>query len=213
MTSEQQPYADRSYRSPAALVGGTLLLGVVLWVGGDAMLRGEGRAPLTAAAFLLFLVPLVVAFTLRPAVFAGADAVRIRNPFRTITVPWGAVVSIRSVFSNELVVEDSRKFQLWAIPVSLRARRVAQRRNERRAAGKSGRGYVAGGLFGLGGGTVSDDDSSPSKATGDEAVATLRELAELNEGKKGEPTVRWAYEILVPAVVGALAAAVLVVTG
>ncbi|GAA4663125.1 PH domain-containing protein [Streptomyces chumphonensis] len=212
MTSQQPPYSDRSYRSPAALAGGVLLLAVVLWIGGEAILRGEGRAPLTAGAFMLCLVPLISAFTLRPAVFAGADRARIRNPFRTITVPWGAVVSIRSVYSNELVVEDGRKFQLWAIPVSLRARRSAQRHNERRAAGRPRRGFVAGGLFGMGGG-IADDDDGPRRPPGDEAIGTLRELAERNEGKGGEPTVRWAYEIIAPAALGALATATLLLTG
>ncbi|MEE1927891.1 PH domain-containing protein [Streptomyces sp. TRM 70351] len=211
MSSQQPPaYADRSYRSSAALAGGVLLLAVALWIGGDAVLRGEGRTPLTAGAFLLAAVPLIVAFTLRPAVFAGAERLRVRNPFRTVAVPWGAVGSIRSGYSNELVTEDGRKVQLWAIPVSLRGRRSAQRRNARLSAGGQGRGGFSG-VFGMGG--VSGADEGPRQAEGDEAVATLRDLAERQSRHTGEVTVRWAYEILVPAVLGGLTLLAVLVTG
>ncbi|NEE29403.1 PH domain-containing protein, partial [Streptomyces sp. SID7982] len=66
----EPPHADRTYRSVAALVCGSLLLLLIAWMAGDAMIRGEGRTPWLALAALLLVVPLVVAFTLRPAVFA-----------------------------------------------------------------------------------------------------------------------------------------------
>ncbi|MGO4424824.1 PH domain-containing protein, partial [Streptomyces sp. MCAF7] len=91
-TADQETeYADRVYRSPGGIAGGVLLLAIGAWLGIDAMIRGEGRAPWLALAGLLFAVPLVIAFTVRPAVFAGQDRLRVRNPFRTITLPWGSV--------------------------------------------------------------------------------------------------------------------------
>src|SRR5206468_1785221 len=84
-------------------------------------------------AALVFVVPLVFAFTLRPAVFAGADRLRVRNPFRTITVPWGAVEGVRAAYSSE-VFAGGKKYQLWAIPVSLRQRKKAVRQSARGAA-------------------------------------------------------------------------------
>lgn len=35
-------YADRVYRSPMAVVSGVLLLALVAWLCGDAVVRGEG---------------------------------------------------------------------------------------------------------------------------------------------------------------------------
>jgi hypothetical protein len=196
MTSESPRYADRCYRSGAALAGGVLLLGLTGWLGGDAMIRGEGRTPLTAAAALLVAVPLTVAFTLRPAVFAGQESLRIRNPFRTISVPWGSVETVRAGYSSE-VVADGTKYQLWAIPVSLRERKKAHRHSERLATGKPPRG-----LLGLG---RVEDTATRRQAPADATIAELRGLAETYATAKGVPTVRWAYEILAPAVVGGVA--------
>lgn len=69
--------------------GGALLLLVVLWLGFDALFKGHGRTPWLALAGLILVVPLIVAFTLRPAVFANEERLRVRNPFRVISLPWG----------------------------------------------------------------------------------------------------------------------------
>lgn len=212
MSGEPNKYADRCYRSGSALVAGVLLLGLAGWLGGDAVLRGEGRTPVTAVAALLFVVPLVVAFTLRPAVFAGDERLRVRNPFRTITAPWGSVESIRARYSCELVA-DGTTYQMWSIPVSLRARGRATRHNERLARGEPPRG----GMFGLGGlgGAVDPEDEREKTAPADAAVAELRELADRHgneEAAQGPVTVRWSYEILAPLAVGFVALAVLWLT-
>ncbi|GAA4903483.1 PH domain-containing protein [Streptomyces coeruleoprunus] len=184
-TPSQPTYADRVYRSPLAVVGGVLVLGIAAWMGGDAVVRGEGRTPWVAAAALLMVVPLVVAFSFRPAVYANDDRLRIRNPFRTIVLPWAAVESLRAQYTTEVLTEGGAKYQLWALPVSMRDRKRSLR----------GSGEAVG------------------------SVATLGELRNLAEAgatrpsAKGEPSVRWAYEIVVPAVVGLVALVVLLVTG
>ncbi|MEV4439569.1 PH domain-containing protein [Streptomyces sp. NPDC049577] len=175
-----QEYADRSYRSPAGIGTGVLLLGLVAWLGGDAIARGEGRTPWLALAGMLCVVPLIIAFTLRPGVWAGADRLLVRNPFRTITLPWGAVDAVRAGYSSE-VLAGGRTYQLWSIPVSLRQRKRAVRRGEREGDGEAGR------------------------ATADAAVSALRDLAEKNAERataQGEVNVRWAYEMIVPSFVG-----------
>ncbi|NEC77255.1 PH domain-containing protein, partial [Streptomyces rochei] len=140
---------DRVYRSPAGLAGGVLLLALALWLGIDAVVAGEGRTPWVALAALLFLVPLVAAYTVRPAVLSNDDRLRVRNPFRVITLPWGQVASFRSGYSNEVFTEAGDKYQLWSIPVSLRGRKKAARQEARRAAGGGrGRGGVLGGFGG-----------------------------------------------------------------
>lgn len=196
MTTEEPTYADRCYRSGAALAGGVLLLVLLAWLAGDAVLRGEGRAPLTALAVVLCAAPLIIAFTLRPAVFAGEKRLLVRNPFRTITVPWGAVDTIRAGYSSE-VIADGVKYQLWSIPVSLRARKRASRHNARLQAGMKPRNVLSA--------RSGQDDSTPREAGSDQAVKELRELAERHSAQAGTPTVRWAYEVLVPAALGGLA--------
>ncbi|MFJ1899398.1 PH domain-containing protein [Streptomyces sp. NPDC088115] len=212
MTSPKPPaeptYADRTFRSPAGLVGGALLLLLILWLGVDAAVRGEGRVPWLALAGLLTVVPLVVAFTLRPVVFANDRRIRIRNPFRTITLPWTDVANVRAGYSSELFTREGTKYQLWAVPVSLRQRKKAARRQTRQATDDPyGRTSV-----------TADVQATRSLTAGaDQTVVDLRELAERAGDKPvaGDVTasVRWAYEVIAPAAVGAILLVILGATG
>ncbi|GHB43239.1 membrane protein [Streptomyces viridiviolaceus] len=208
---------DRIYRSPAGIAGGVLLLALVLWLGIDAVVAGEGRTPWVALAAMLFLVPLICAYTVRPAVFAGDDRLRVRNPFRVIVLPWGQIASLRSGYSNEVVTESGAKYQLWSIPVSLRARKKAARQEARRTA-NDGRGRGRRGAFGglSGGGAAAATTEGPVRAETDKVMDELRDLLEARakaETSQGEVTVRWAYEVAGPAVVGAVLLAVLLAVG
>ncbi|MEU7379074.1 MULTISPECIES: PH domain-containing protein [unclassified Streptomyces] len=211
-------FKDRVNRSSAGIASGALLLAVVGWLGIDALVVGEGRTPWLALAGMILVVPLVVAFTLRPAVYASTDRLRIRNPFRVIVLPWGQVSGLRSGFSNEVFDQSGTKYQLWAVPVSLRGRKRAARRQARaeaageRAAGAGRAGGRAGGAFGSG----SAADDGPVRAAGDQFMDDLRELHEAREHAEtaqGEVTVRWAYEIVGPAVAGAVVLAILIAVG
>lgn len=212
----QPQYADRVYRSTAGVAGGILLLVLAAWLGGDAIVRGDGRTPWLALAAMLTAVPLIVAFTVRPAVFAGAERIRIRNPFRTITLPWGGVDRMRASFSTELFAGD-RKFQLWAIPVSLRGRKRAARQTARAQAtsGSDPFGSTAARLRpGLRPGQrsrVNPDD--PIRSWSDQALVELSELSERHpvpeDGARPEPVIRWCYEVIAPAVAGAIVLIVL----
>ncbi|WP_336050770.1 PH domain-containing protein [Streptomyces sp. CA2R101] len=196
----QQQYAERSYRSPAALAGGVLLLLLGGWLGGDALLRGAAHTKLMAVFALLLGVPLVVAYTLRPLVRAGDDRLTVRNPFRTVTLPWGSVETLRAAFSTEAVSSSGTTYQLWAIPVSLRQRKKAGRQARRSA--------TPGPRFGPRAG----DDGPVPLALADQALAELREVQERAAGREsaqGEPVVRWAYEVIAPIVVGAAGLAVM----
>ncbi|MET8769268.1 PH domain-containing protein [Streptomyces sp. NPDC004658] len=205
---------DRIYRSPLGLVGGALLLLVVLWLGFDALTKGHGRTPWLALAGMILIVPLVLAFTLRPAVFAGEDRLRVRNPFRVITLPWGEIAGLRSGYSNEVIAKSGTKYQLWAIPVSLRARKKAIRRQQR-AAADAARGRAPGG-FGLGGFGARGPETGQTRAQTDQIMADLGDMLERRgdaESAQGEITVRWAYEVAAPAVAGAVLLAILLAVG
>ncbi|MET7860242.1 PH domain-containing protein [Streptomyces sp. NPDC005318] len=212
MTSPTPPaeptYADRAFRSPAGLVGGVLLILLLGWMGIDAMFRGSGRVPWLALAGLLTIVPLIVAFTLRPAVFANEQRIRIRNPFRTITMPWTSVVGVRARFSTELFTQGGAKYQLWALPVSIRQRKKAARQQTRKSQDDPyGRTSVHADVR----------DAKARVADSDHAVADLQEMVERaaagGAGGAGAVEVRWAYEVIVPAVVGAVALVVLLAVG
>lgn len=205
-----------------------MLLAIAAWIGIDAVINGEGRTPWLALAVLLLVVPLVVAFTLRPAVYAGNDRLRIRNPWRVVVVPWGEVASLRSAYSNEVLTESGAKYQLWAVPVSLRARKRAARREMRATAqarrqmgqdgGREGRGGGAlGARSGLGGGFGAGPLSDgPVRAETDRIMDDLRALHEDRReaaSAQGEVTVRWAWEVVGPAVAGAVVVLILVAVG
>ncbi|MFE9633748.1 PH domain-containing protein [Streptomyces sp. NPDC006463] len=216
--SSQQPsdepvYDDRVYRSSMAVVTGVLLLALIAWLCGDAVVRGSGNSPWIALAVALCAVPLVVAFTIRPAVFANADRLRVRNPFRVIELPWAAVDSVRAGYSAEVLAEGS-KYQLWSVPVSLRERKKAARQQQQQPGRRGG---------GPGGPGPSSSDAQkpavpaePQRAEADRVVDELRDLAERGAsrpGAQGSVRVTWSYEIIAPVVAGALVLIVLLATG
>ncbi|MCX5385245.1 PH domain-containing protein [Streptomyces sp. NBC_00083] len=211
MTSPKPPtepaYADRTYRSTAGIAGGSLLLALGLWLGIDAVVQGHGNAPWLSLAVLLCVVPLIVAFSLRPVVFASADRLLVRNPFRTITLPWASVADVRAGYSSEVFDQSGGKYQLWALPVSLRQRKRAARRQARDASLDAGRGVSA---------TADVTDSTARMASTDQNIRDLRDLAEQGasrESAQGAVGIRWAYEVIVPAVVGAVLFVVLLAIG
>ncbi|MGW2211140.1 PH domain-containing protein [Streptomyces sp. NPDC001781] len=211
---------DRIYRSPMGLVGGVLMLALVVWLGCDALFRGHGRVPWLALAGMILVVPLVTAFTLRPAVFANQERLRVRNPFRVIVLPWGELAALRSGYSNEALAASGTKFQLWAIPVSLRARKRAanKRANAAAQAARGNGGPFAGPRSNMFGGNASTPDVSGgmARAETDKIMDDLRDLHERHGGAEhaqGGITTRWAYEILIPALTGAVLLAVLLITG
>jgi hypothetical protein len=205
---------DRVHRSPAGIAAGVLLLAIVLWLGIDALVSGHGRTPWLALAALLLVIPMVTAFTLRPAVFANNERLRIRNPFRVIVLPWGSVGSLRSGYSNEVVATSGDKYQLWALPVSLRARKKAARQTARQSAGDRQGTAPAGPARGARSGSAAPTEVFRAQA--DRTMDDLRELADTHgasERAQGEPSVRWAYEVMGPAVAGAILLAILLAMG
>ncbi|MEU9376610.1 PH domain-containing protein [Streptomyces sp. NPDC048255] len=212
-SQQQQPtgepvYDDRVYRSSMGVVSGVLMLALLAWLCGDGVLRGSGDTPWISLAAALFLVPLVVAFTIRPAVFANDDRMRVRNPFRIIELPWAAVDAVRSGYSVEALAEGS-KYQLWAVPVSLRERKKVNKQQLRGGGRTGGRDQAAPEA-------KSPVPAEPQRASADRIADELQGLAERGAsrpGAQGSVSVRWSYEVIVPAVAGVLLLTVLLATG
>jgi hypothetical protein len=190
---------ERAYRSPMGIAAGVLVLVIVLGMGIDAIVGGSGRVPWLSAAGMLLAVPVVAAFTLRPAVFADRERISVRNPLRTITAGWAAVESVRAGYSAEMRA-GGRTYQLWALPVSIRERRRARRTTGKLAL--SGDAHLRAAVA-----------EAPIRSAADQAVADLAELAAAHPDEPDAPvTVRWAYEVLGPAAAGVLAFILLYVT-
>jgi hypothetical protein len=178
------------YRSKMAMITGVLLLAVGVWLVVDTVVRGSGDVVWKALSALVAGGALVFALTLRAAVAAGPKELLIRNPFRTITIPWAAVEHVKAEYSVEVVTEG-KSFHIWAIPVSLRERKRASRLNSRALGDETqGSGY----------------QQEPKRAVADNAVEDLRGMAEqFAKTSTGPVTVRWALEVLIPLVAGAVA--------
>ena len=81
------------YRGPGAVFGGAIVLLFCLGGSIDLMVE-EGRADLPGAAVMLLVASLAFTYGVYPAAFSGTDTLVVRNPLRTITLPWGAVTRL-----------------------------------------------------------------------------------------------------------------------
>ena len=182
-----------AYRSKSALITGGLLLAVALWMLIDTAVRGEGRTIAITVTVLLFAAVLVVALTFRGAVFAGPRELVVRNPFRTVTVPWGEIEEIRSEYSVEVRTRAAGSFHLWAVPVSLRERKRAAR-GAARSMAESPFGGVR---------------EAPGLAFADRVTADLKGMTDqFAKSSTGEVRVRWSWEVIGALLLTAAAAAV-----
>ena len=113
------------YRGGAALVGG-LIVAVLCVLGIIDLLVEGGTQDLVGVGVLALVTSLAFAYGIYPAAYATSDRLRIRNPFRTIEVPWSAVTDLTAKLSFVVHTEPAR-YTVWAIPVSLHERRKADR--------------------------------------------------------------------------------------
>jgi hypothetical protein len=180
-TSTESAEKPTVYRGVGALIGGALV--TLFCLGGAVdLLVEEGRADLVGAAVLLLVAALAFAYGVFPAAFAYDGRLVVRNPMRTITVPWSAVTNLTAKLSFIVHTEQAR-YTVWAVPVSLRDRRKAERTRLReltRAEREAARGRRAGGgMSGYG------FDSAPARRGGSEAIEKLsfadQAVTEMNE--------------------------------
>ncbi|MFE5582058.1 PH domain-containing protein [Kitasatospora sp. NPDC056531] len=197
-------YADRVYRSVPGVISGVFLLAIAAWLIGDAVVTGTGKTPYVAlAAVPVFALP-VIAYTLRPVVRADNSRLLVRNPWRTITAPWASVDALRAGYSVELLAGD-KKYQVWAVPVSLRQRKRATRAQTRGADEHASR---MGMVFGRQANPVVQGSPDPTRAWSDQITDVLQEMAERNATRPeaaGPLVVRWCWWVIAPTLVGLVA--------
>ncbi|MFD5565354.1 PH domain-containing protein [Kitasatospora griseola] len=196
-------YADRVHRSVPGVIAGVMLLGVAGWLIIDAVVSGTGATPWVAlAAAPVFVFP-VAAYTLRPVVKSNDQRLLVRNPLRTVVVPWASVEGLRAGYSVELFA-GGRKFQVWAVPVSIRQRKKATRRAARAAA----QGDPALPKARTRQTSARPDQLDPTRAWSDAVVASLQEQAERyarNPGASGEVRATWCWWVIAPTLAGLVA--------
>ncbi|MFF7633803.1 PH domain-containing protein [Kitasatospora sp. NPDC008050] len=205
--------ADHVFRSTPGIISGVLLLAVAAWLIVDAIVSGSGKTPWVALACApLFAAP-VIAYTIRPMVTAGLDRLVVRNPLRTIVVPWASVQGLRAAYSAELTAED-KTYQLWAVPVSLRQRKKASRRVM--AGDLRPRPFQLGGT-GQGGfrppNAAVPGAPDQNRAWSDQVVDLLSEQARMNAVRpsaKGEVEVSWCWWVIAPTLAGLVALVALI---
>ena len=150
-----------AYRGAGALVGGAVV--ILFCVGGAVdLLAEEGKADMPGASIMLVVAALAFAYGVYPAAFSGTDALVVRNPLRTITMSWGIVTKLTAQLSF-IAYTTTQRYTIWAVPVSLRDRRRAERARLRELARQT-RGANKGRqrLSGLGGYGDARITSSPT---------------------------------------------------
>jgi hypothetical protein len=205
-------YADRVYRSVPGVISGVLLLAVAAWLIIDAIVSGTGRTPWIAlAAAPVFVFP-VIGYTLRPLVSFNEDRLLVRNPMRTVEAPWASVEGLKSGYSVELFA-GGRRYQVWAVPVSLRQRKQANTRAAKIARGGTEASRTPGVLPTTR--TLRAGDSDPTRAWSDQVVDALQEAAERNAGRPGAAgtvSVTSCWWVIAPTLVGLVALITLIAT-
>jgi hypothetical protein len=118
-----------TYRGAAALIGGALVV-LFCGIGAIDLIVESGTRDLNGASILLLVAVLAGLYGVYPAAFAWSDRLVVRNPFRTIELPWTAVTDLSARLSF-IAHSEAKRFTVWAIPVSLRERRRVDRHRVR----------------------------------------------------------------------------------
>jgi hypothetical protein len=186
------------YRSGSALVFGGIFAALCVAAAVDLVVE-TGTADLVGAAVLLVVAGVAVVFGPYPAAFAGEDGLRIRNPFRLIVMPWPSVTDVKAGLSF-VAFNEKRKYTVYAIPVSLRDMRRADKQRYRDLARKqrevgraaSGRG---GGGFGsmMGGGADRSTDGSQQLLLPVQAVLEINARREAYDARLKREEVARAH--------------------
>jgi hypothetical protein len=113
------------YRGPGAVFGGAIVFLFCLGGGLDLLIE-EGTVDLPGVAVMFLVASLAFAYGIYPAAFSGQDTLVVRNPLRTITIPWGVLTKLSAQLSF-IAFTTTQRYTVWAVPVSIRDRRKVER--------------------------------------------------------------------------------------
>ncbi len=91
----------------------------------DVLVRGDLRQTLLIAPWLLLAVWTVWVFMAAPRLRADDAGLVVRNPIRTLEVPWGSVERFAMRWQLEVQLRDDQRVQVWAVGARRAPRRGA----------------------------------------------------------------------------------------
>ncbi|WP_323959024.1 PH domain-containing protein [Arthrobacter sp. JZ12] len=114
MNSPQRPAGTTVFR-PRSSRWILVIAGVVVGVGLAASVASSGFQSLASTAPLLAIGAVAWWLFWYPTVVVGPAAVELRNPVRTVTVPWGALIHVDTKYALKLVTPGG-SYSAWAAP-------------------------------------------------------------------------------------------------
>jgi len=177
-----------SHRSSAGQFGAVVVVIVAVLGLLSALLQGFSGIGFVLVPIIALCVAYV--FGLRPVVHETADALEVRNPMRTIVVPWGAVTD--AFFVDVLVVQ--------AAGTEIRCFSVPKPTWRSRSGGSTFLGGVAGRIR-------TPDLPDPTAGHANVASRVLDLAARFGSGraKSGQVEQRWAPDSLAAVGIGVVA--------
>jgi len=105
----------RAYRAGRAREFGVVWLALAVLFGQDELRRGHGSARWVVSAVIAATCAAVYCWALRPQVAEEVLGVQVRNPLRTVMVPW---VGLRDVTVSDVVVlhTEAGQVRCYALP-------------------------------------------------------------------------------------------------
>ena len=180
------------YRGPGAVFGGAIVFLFCLG-GGLDLLAEEGTVDLVGVSVMFLVASLAFAYGIYPAAYSGPDALVLRNPLRTIRLSWGVVTRLTAQLSF-IVFTTGTRYTVWAVPVSIRDRRKAERARVREMSRQSRGDRQGSGAFSFGAARSSTRSSDIDRLSyADQAVTEMSARREAWCGREGidpeaEPT-------------------------
>lgn len=150
----------------------------------DLAWRGHSRTAWVIGAVLLLASAIVYITALHPRIVADATGLRIVNPLREISVPWGAVTDVTAADTVRVHTRRPRPYSCWAVQAGSR-RRAHGARSRTQTGGRGGDP-----------GVTADDPGAAAGRSRTEYVAT--ELADMaqrgrdNAAAGRTETVTWS---------------------
>ncbi len=116
---------SRTIRSTAGIVWLVVVAVGVAVLLVDALVRGDLQQTLLIAPWLLLIVWTVWTFMAAPHLRAEDAGIVVRNPIRTIEVPWDAVERFAMRWQLEVHLRGDERVQVWSVGARRAPRRGA----------------------------------------------------------------------------------------